>query len=197
MAAPSGIDPATDNATVTVTRETGNTVPTSADNTVTTNEDTAYTFSTADFNFLDEDSGDGLVSVTLVTLPAAGALALDGAAVSVGEVVAAANIGKLTFTPALNANGSAYASFTFKVSDGTDESASAYTMTVDVTPVNDAATGAPEITGTPQVGQELTAGLGAIDDDDSLPTTAFPTGYSFQWVRVDTANDRDQCRHEQ
>ena len=179
-----GIDPATDNATVTVTRETGNTVPTSADNTVTTNEDTAYTFSTADFNFLDEDSGDGLVSVTLVTLPAAGALALDGAAVSVGEVVAAANIGKLTFTPALNANGLGYASFTFKVSDDTDESASDYTMTVNVTPVNDSATGAPEITGTPQVGQALTAGLGAIDDDDSLPTTAFPTGYSFQWVRV-------------
>ena len=174
--------------TVTVTRgETANTVPTAADNTVTTDEDMAYTFAAADFNFDDTDSGDALASVTLVTLPAAGALELGGAPVTEDEVVAAADIGTLVFTPAANANGSAYASFTFKVSDGTDESASAYTMTVDVTPVNDAATGAPEITGTARVGEELTATIGTIADEDGLPGT-FPDDYTFQWVRVDTAN---------
>ena len=51
---------------------------------------------------------------------------------------------------------------------------------------NTAATGAPEIDGTPQVGQTLTAGMGDIDDDDGPPTTTFPDGYSFQWVRVAT-----------
>ena len=40
--------------------------------------------------------------------------------------------GRLAFVPEANASGSAYASFTFKVGDGTVESAAAYTMTVDV-----------------------------------------------------------------
>ena len=44
--------------------------------------------------------------------------------------------------------------------------------------------GAPEITGAAQVGQTLTAGMGTIADTDGLPSTTFPTGYSFQWVRV-------------
>ena len=168
-----------------------NSAPTSADNTVTTDEDTAYTFAAADFNFDDTDSGDALASVTLVTLPAAGALELDGAAVSVDQVVAEVDIVKLTFTPALNANGLGYASFTFKVNDGTADSVDAYTMTVNVTPVNDAATGAPEITGTPQVGQALTAGMDTIADAEDLPTTTFPLGYSFQWVRVAGSTETD------
>ena len=51
---------------------------------------------------------------------------------------------------------------------------------------NSRATGKPAIGGTPQVDQTLTAGLGTIADADNLPTTTFPTGYSFQWVRVAT-----------
>ena len=39
---------------------------------------------------------------------AAAALALDGAAVIAGQAVAAADIGKLVFTPALNGNGTGY-----------------------------------------------------------------------------------------
>ena len=49
---------------------------------------------------------------------------------------------------------------------------------------NTAATGAPAITGTPQVDQTLEAGIDTIADADNLPTTTFPMGYSFQWVRV-------------
>ena len=49
---------------------------------------------------------------------------------------------------------------------------------------NSPATGKPTIGGTPQVGQTLTAGMGTIADADGLPTTTFPTGYRFQWVRV-------------
>ena len=52
------------------------------------------------------------------------------------------------------------------------------------TTTNTAATGKPAITGTPQVGQTLTAGLGTIADAEDLPSTVFPLGYSFQWVRV-------------
>ena len=47
------------------------------------------------------------------------------------------------------------------------------------------ATGEPTITGTPQVGETLTAGQGDIDDEDGLPSGTFPAGYTFQWVRVD------------
>ena len=168
--------------TVTVTRE-ANTAPTAINSSVTTDEDTPHTFATTEFSFADGD-GDALVSVTVVTPPAAGELALGGAAVTADQEVSAADIGQLVFTPASNAHGQDYASFTFKVSDGIDESDSAYTMTVHVTAVNDAATGAPGISGTAEVGEKLTAGQGDIDDIDGLPT-AFPGDYSFQWVRVD------------
>ncbi|MDD7994187.1 putative Ig domain-containing protein, partial [Kosakonia radicincitans] len=57
-----------------------------------------------------------------------------------GSVVSAADISKLTFRPTANANGTGYASFTWQVSDGTALSANTGTMTLNVTPVNDAPT---------------------------------------------------------
>ena len=172
-----------------------NAAPTAANGTVTTNEDTAYTFAASDFGFNDTDTGDTLASVKVTTLPAAntGTLALSGTAVTLNQEVTKAQIdaNSLTYTPLANANGTGYASFGFKVNDGTDESAAAYTMTIDVTAVNDAATGAPTITGTAQVGHTLTANLGSIADVDELPTTTFPTGYNFQWIQVDGSTETD------
>ena len=149
---------------------------------VTTAEDTAYTFQAGDFNVADANTGDELASVKVVTLPAAGRLTLDGAAVAENQVVPRADLdgGLLTFTPAANAHGDDYASFTFKVSDGTNESLNAYTVTIDVTAVNDPAYGAPAIAGTAQVGQTLTASPGTIGDADGLSSP----GYRYQWVRV-------------
>ena len=57
------------------------------------------------------------------------------------------------------------------------------------TTTNTDATGKPEITGTPQVGQMLTAGIGTIADAEDLPSTVFPAGYTFQWVQVDSSNN--------
>ena len=113
-----------------------NTAPTAVHNTVTTGVGTAYTFTAADFGFMDADAGDTLASVTIVTPPAPGTLALAGTAVALNDVVTKAQIddGDLIFTPVAGASGTGYASFTFKVNDGTDDSASAYTMTIDVTP---------------------------------------------------------------
>ena len=112
-----------------------NTAPTAANNTVTTAEDRAYTFTAADFGFMDADTGAALASVKIVTVPAAGTLAFDGTAVMAADVVTKAQIDgdMLIFTPARDAHGVAYTTFTFKVNDGTDDSASAYTMTIDVT----------------------------------------------------------------
>ena len=127
-----------------------NTLPLASNGTVTTNEDTAHTFTASEFNFSDAD-GDTLSNVRIVTLPASdkGTLALSGTPVTANQVVAATNIGTLTYTPPANANGTGYASFTFKVSDGTAESAAAYTMTITVTAVNDAPTVATAIPNQP------------------------------------------------
>ena len=180
-----GVELGKDTATVTViTGPVTNIAPLASDSSVTTDEDTAYSFAASDFSFTDEDYGDELASVTVVTLPAVGALELDGVPVVVEQVVMAANISKLAFTPAANANGSAYASFTFKVSDGTDESASAYTMTVNVTPVNDPATGLPTIDGTVQAGEMLTAVTTGIADVDGLSGAIF----SYRWIYVDISD---------
>ena len=124
---------------VTGTVKSGtNNAPTASNQTVTTAEDTTYTFDDGDFDYSDADN-DTLASVKIVTLPAAGTLKHDGSAVTANQVVSKADIDadKLTFEPVANANGDAYTSFTFKVNDGTDESASAYTMTINVKEVND------------------------------------------------------------
>ena len=72
----------------------------------------------------------------IVTVPALGALALDGADVTLNQVVTRAQIdaGDLTFTPVTGGSGNNYASFNFKVNDGTVFSDRAYTMRIDVTP---------------------------------------------------------------
>jgi hypothetical protein len=128
-----------------------NDAPSGADNTVSVAEDSPFTFATADFGFNDAADGDSLDSVKITTLPGAGSLTLDGSAVTAGQLVSAADItaGLLVFTPAANANGAAYASFTFQVKDdggvangGVDLDQSADSITIDVTPVNDAPSGA-------------------------------------------------------
>ena len=163
------------------TNAPANNVPTAANNTVTTVEDRAYTFTVDDFGFMDADAGAALASVTIVTPPASGkgTLALSGTAVSADEVVPAASIGNLAYTPPADANGTGYASFTFKVSDGTDVSAAAYTMTINVTPGNDPATGEPTISGIARVGRTLTVSTAGIMDVDGLPST-----FSYQWQRL-------------
>ena len=50
---------------------------------------------------------------------------------------------------------------------------------------NNPATGAPTVSGHALLGHTLTAGAGDIDDADGLPSTTFPDGFSFQWLRVD------------
>ena len=127
----SGVPAVTNDSTVAAT----NTPPTAADNTVTTGEDRPYAFMAGDFRFDDTDTGDTLASVKIVAPPALGTLALDGTAVLADGVVTKTQIDgdMLTFRPAQDAHGAPYTTFTFKVNDGTVDSADAYTMTIDVT----------------------------------------------------------------
>jgi hypothetical protein len=140
-------------ASSSITVNPVNDAPAGANKTVTTNEDTAYSFTAVDFGFSDaaDTPADALLNVKITTLPGAGTLTDNGVAVSAGQSVTLADIaaGNLTFTPALNANGAGYASFNFQVQDdggtvngGVDLDPTPRTMTVDVTPVNDAPTAA-------------------------------------------------------
>ncbi|MXY53787.1 MAG: hypothetical protein F4Y86_14855, partial [Gammaproteobacteria bacterium] len=72
---------------------------------------------------------------------------------------------------------------TISLASGVDVMVSPATATVTIEGRD--ATGKPVVTGVPQVGQTLMATIGDIADDDNLPTTTFPAGYSFQWVRTD------------
>jgi hypothetical protein len=115
-----------------------NTPPTAADNTVVTMEDFFYTFGTGDFNYFDDD-GDPLNYVQITGLETVGDLQLDGVDVALNQEILSSEIdtGRLTFVPAPDGNGMMYDSFDFKVHDGTEYSTAAYSMTIDVEPVND------------------------------------------------------------
>ena len=99
-------------------------------------------FASADFGFSDtaDSPANALSAVKITTLPAAGSLTDNGVAVTAGQFISAADIagGKLMFTPAANANGAGYASFTFQVQDdggtangGVDLDQSANTITLE------------------------------------------------------------------
>ncbi|CAN0040163.1 unnamed protein product, partial [Phaeothamnion confervicola] len=139
----------TETATVSVTVTSVNDAPTGTDKTITTNEDTGYTFAASDFGFGDgkDSPANTLTAVKITTVPGAGTLKLSGATVNAGDVISAANLGNLVFTPGTDANGAGYASFTFQVQDsggtangGVDLDQSANTITVNVTPVTDPST---------------------------------------------------------
>ncbi len=105
--------------------------PTSQNTEITMDEDATYTFSVADFPITDPE-GSPLAGIAIDVLPSAGVLKFNGATVVAGTPVPAANIGLLTYEPAPNAFGAAYATFLFKVSDGQNVSAAAYVFTINV-----------------------------------------------------------------
>jgi VCBS repeat-containing protein/ELWxxDGT repeat protein len=117
-----------------------NTPPTGSDGTITLDEDTTRAFTAADFGFADGDAGDVLVAVRIDAIPAAGTLRLGTTLVGAGQVITAADIGQLNFTPAANANGAGYASLQFSVSDGIAFDPTPNTLTLNVSAVNDAPT---------------------------------------------------------
>jgi 3-phytase len=116
-----------------------NDTPTATDNTITINEDSSKTFSVTDFGFNDID-GNSLQSIKITQLPTAGTLQLNGNNVTLNQIITAADIPNLVFTPVANANGTGYANFKFTVNDGTADSITTNTITVNVTAVNDTPT---------------------------------------------------------
>ncbi|MDX1742727.1 MAG: Ig-like domain-containing protein, partial [Ruegeria sp.] len=123
---------------VTVTAQPD--APDSADQTVTLNEDSIYTFLPADFAFTDGDTGDTLQFIDFEA-PSLGTLSLNGTPVTgfpVRVTLAQITNGGLTYQPATDSAGLAYATMDFLVSDGQLSDTTANTITFDVTPVDDA-----------------------------------------------------------
>jgi len=141
-------DPTPNTLTINVTPV--NKAPAGTDKNLTLQEDQAYTFAAADFGFSDPNDAPAHLfqAVLITTLPATGSLQFDGAAVTATQVVPVIDLGLLTYTPEVNGSGTPYASFTFQVQDdggtsngGTDTDPTPNTVTISVTPVNDAPAG--------------------------------------------------------
>ena len=76
---------------------------------------------------------------------------------------------------------------TFTDDEGNEETVTSTPTEEVAAKDNNAATGAPAITGTARVGQTLTADTSGIADADGLTSVS----YSYQWVRSDGSTDTD------
>ncbi|MAT50657.1 MAG: hypothetical protein CMK32_05685, partial [Porticoccaceae bacterium] len=183
----------TETVAVALTVNPVNDAPQGADNTITLDEDNSHTFSAVDFGFTDPDDSpaNSFSSVIISTLPGAGSLTYNGLAVTAGDEIAVADLGNLVFTPAADANGTGYASFTFQVRDdggtangGINLDATANTITFDVTAQNDAPTTTGLADQTSDDGETVSLDAAAAFDDidgDTLTyvATGLPSGLSI------------------
>src|SRR6185295_1760348 len=155
--------------TLTVNVTAVNDAPTSTDDSITTLEDNTVFLAAGDFGTYADIESTPLAAVKITSTPTDGVLQhfVGGVWTTVvaNDVISRADIDAnlLRFVPDANENGNPYATIGFQVSDGTDFSAAAYTLTVNVTAVNDghASLG---ITGVTQSGHILSANLGADPD---------------------------------
>lgn len=159
-----------------------NDAPIATNSTVTTNEDTPKIFAASDFNFTDIEN-NALSAIIITSLPAMGTLKLNNVTVTANQEISVVDISNLTFTPATNANGINYASFDFKVKDdggtanGGVDTSNIVTAAVNVTRVDDLATGSLQVNGALFIGNTLSADLNATDPDGEII-------YSYQWQQV-------------
>ncbi|MEI6606868.1 MAG: InlB B-repeat-containing protein, partial [Verrucomicrobiota bacterium] len=109
--------------------------PTSTSATLAVSENTATALTESDFGYTDPNSS-ALTAVQITTLPALGTLKLSGTAVTLNQIVAAADIPNLTYQSALPTygTGAAYTTIGIKVENGNSLWSAASLMTVNVTP---------------------------------------------------------------
>jgi hypothetical protein len=143
-----------DQSANTITFNVGhvNRAPTGADATLTILEDHSYIFAASDFGFSDgsdETVINTLHKVIITGFEVSGTLTLDGAEVTAGQVINATDLEKLVYTPLADGHGTGGLTLQFKVVDnggtangGVDTDPTANILTIDVTSVDDAPTGA-------------------------------------------------------
>ena len=162
-----------------------NAPPTATNGDVTVDEDKIFYFwfRPSILGYSDTD-GNSMASFTITEMPDRGALTMSGWPINNLPFrihsKSVDNQGRsLRYKPAPNGHGTPYATFKFKVNDGTVDSTAEYTMTINITPVNDPAYGRVFITGPTQAGYELTAFTSAIGDRDGIPRDQL----NYQWKR--------------
>ncbi|MEZ8485323.1 VCBS domain-containing protein [Vibrio splendidus] len=124
--------------TITIDVVGTNDKPTVNAQVITSTEDQVHTFNASEFGFADVDDGAALDHITIATVPTAleGSLTLNGKLVHNGDIVAASEIGNLSFIPAKDFTG--VINFGYSVNDGAANSSLAI-MKLDISNVNDAA----------------------------------------------------------
>jgi 1,4-alpha-glucan branching enzyme len=152
--------------------------PIGEDRSIAINEDSPRSFNPTDFKFYSVD-GKALSAIKIKSISGAGTFQYNNAGISVDTEIL--DLTKLTFTPALNANGSGYASFTYQLEDNTTPapllSEKTYTTRINVAAVNDA----PVITGQQSLfvdkNSPLTISLNDLTVTD--PDNAYPVDFSL------------------
>ena len=124
-------------AVTTINISAVNDLPVSSDFSVSGNEDTAVSFSVADFeaNLSDVDNGDDFTGIKLTALSPDGELKLNGTTLGVDDEIAYADLGSITFEPSADFNGST--TFEWVGKDNTDYSESSAVTTINIAAVND------------------------------------------------------------
>jgi gliding motility-associated-like protein len=153
----------------TLTINPVNDPPVGADGSVETNEDVPYTFKVADFIYFDVES-HAFNGIQIVSLPDKGILEYNNSVVSVNSI--AANLTQLVFKPATDGNGTPYTTFGFRLRDSEGALSVAYTMTINVIPVDDNPTSAP----------------GEVSTLENVTYTFKPADFTFNDVDGDTFN---------
>jgi hypothetical protein len=150
-------------------------------------EDGSKILTLADFGNYSDGFGDHdpLAFIKITSLETAGALQYNSGStfsphwvdVTANQNISVSDISnnKLRYIPDADGNGAPYATIGFKVIDDHNETSSnAYTLTINVTPVNDVHTGGVSISGTATQGESLTA-VSTLADVDGLGEI------SYQW----------------
>lgn len=150
-----------------------NDAPNGSGATLSVLEDEALSLSAADFGFSDPD-GNALLSVIVTTLPTKGTLKLGSSTVGVDQEIPAAQLGNLTWVPPAGQSGAGFTTIAFRVRDnggttngGVDTDATPGTITINVTPVNDAPNGVGStVTAVEDTVYQLSAGDFGFSDPD-------------------------------
>ena len=159
--------------------------PTAMNGAVTMNEDKIFYFRLRpDLLGYSDPDRNGMGSFTVTEMPARGALTMSGWQINnlpfrIYSDTTENRGRSLQYRPPKHANGTPYATFKFKVNDGRVDSAAEYTMTINVTPVNDPAYGRVFINGPSQAGYDLTAFTSSMGDYDGIPRDQL----DYQWKR--------------
>lgn len=163
-----------------------NDAPVGADHSLATPVDTPVPLSAAAFPFTDpnDNPANALEAVEIVTLPSSGTLTLSGSPVSAGQVVLAAELGDLLFTPTASMFG--LVTLTARVRDdggttnsGVNLDATARTLSISVVRVNNAPQGSD---GTVTADEDVAYAFQSADFGFSDPNDAPP--HAFLAVKI-------------